>query len=94
MGYLWSRWLLGVGALCVLAAALWYRRLGLRVPRAPLALAAALLVTHLPGSVWAALSDYAVWGLNPLGWAQTVVATGAALAVLAGPSVGALRRRW
>lgn len=90
---LWSRWLLGVGAGGILALALRYRQLGVPVPRAPLALAAALLVTHLPDAVWAALSPFVVAGLGPLEWVQILVATGSTVAILVGPLARSVRRR-
>lgn len=79
----WARRLLGVGALGILGVAAWYHKRGRSVPRSALVLAAALLVSFLPGAVWAALSQYRVAGFSPLGWAQLAVATAAAAAVLA-----------
>lgn len=93
VGYLWMRWLLGVGALAVLVVALWYGRLDVSVPRAPVALAAAVLVVHLPDPVWTAFSERVVWGLGPLEWVRMLAGTGAAVGVLVAPLVRAVRRR-
>ena len=56
------RQFLGIGALGILATAAWCRYLDRSVPRAPVALAAAILLTYLPGGVRAVLSEYAIAG--------------------------------
>ena len=88
---IWIHHLLAVGALGILAAAGRYRYRS--VPRAPVVLAAAILLTYLPGGVRAALIEYAIAGLTPVDWIQVIVATGAALTISAG-SLGSLVQRF
>ena len=75
---------LGVGASGILAAAGWYRHLERPVPRAPVVLAAAILLTYLPDAIRAVLSAYSIAGLDPVGWIRVIVATGAALTIVMG----------
>lgn len=90
---IWIRHLLGIGALGILAAAGWYRYRDRSVPRAPVVLAAAILLNYFPGEVRAALLEYAIAGLTPVDWIQVIVATGAAITISAGP-VGSLVQRF
>lgn len=75
---------LGIGAVGILVATGWYRRLERPVPRAPVVLAAAVLLGHLPDAIRAALAESSIVGLDPVGWIRVIVATGAALTVVAG----------
>lgn len=75
---------LGIGASGILAAVGWYRHLERPVPRAPVVLAAAILLGHLPDAIRAALSEYSIVGLDPVGWIRVIVATGAAFTIVAG----------
>ena len=81
---IWIRHLLGIGALGILAAAGWYRYRARSVSRAPVVLAAAILLAYLPGGVRAALVEYAIAGLTPIDWIRVIVASGAALTISAG----------
>ena len=90
---IWIRHLLGIGALGILVAAGWCRYRDRSVPRAPVVLTAAILLSYLPGGVRAALLEYAIAGLTPIDWIQVIVATGAALTISAG-SLGSLVQRF
>lgn len=81
--YMLLGWLVDAGAVAILAGAVLLHVHDRPIPRAPVALAVAVLVFRFtPGPIMRAVSDSLVAGLDPLSWIVALTATVAAALVL------------